>query len=137
MLRKFFCGVNRLFSRTTKTNGESQRKRLVLLKCIAGEELVSHGSEGVQVLIVNIPKVAPENQGLLDQLIDEALPQQWRQLNDPRTIKATGRVERLTAADLLARVADIRLFDALAISRPDSERVTGQQAVQTALGVAR
>lgn len=139
MLRGIIAGVNRLFSRKTKSGSKKfqEGQSLVLLKVIDGRWLELHTSDNAEVQIVNVPRVSPQNQHLLDQLIDEALPERFRHLNVPGTIKATGQVERLTASDLLERVTQVTLFDALAFSRPDSERVTGQQAVQSALGVTR
>jgi hypothetical protein len=106
----------------------------VLIKVVDGKFVEVYSSTEIDVEIVNSPVVTAANLALAEQLVDAALPDEFRPQHMPGYIRGTGQVERLTPAEIEHRASWLQLFDSLISGRTDSERIDGQQAILAAMG---
>jgi hypothetical protein len=103
------------------------RQRIKLLvKVIQGRFIYCYSDcDDIDIVIVNECDTGPENALLGEVLLDQALPPVYRELH------VQGR------NDVALTAANVELYDALALSRPASERVTGVEALRAGLRVSR
>jgi hypothetical protein len=115
------------------------RQRIKLLvKVIQGRFIYCYSDcNDIDIVIVNECDTGPENALLGEVLLDQALPPVYRELHVQGRIRGVGEAQHVTANDVALTAANVELYDALALSRPASERVTGTEALRAGLGVSR
>ena len=115
------------------------RQRIkLLIKVIQGRFIYCYSDcDDIDIVIVNECDTGPENALLGEVLLDQALPPVYRELHVQGRIRGVGEVQHVTANDVALTAAAVELYDALALSRPASERITGTEALRAGLGVSR
>jgi hypothetical protein len=115
------------------------RQRIkVLVKAVQGRFLYAYcDRDDIDILFVNEPDTSPENALLGEVLLDQALPPVYRELHVQGRIRGVGEAQHVTANDVALTAAAAELYDALALSRPASERIRGVEALRAGLGVSR
>lgn len=152
MIRKPFSEANKELQ-AAANGGQTSRRREVsnsaqlpparqriklLVKTVQGRFLYAYcDRDDIDILFVNEPDTSPENALLGEVLLDQALPPVYRQLHCQGFIRGVGEAQHITVNDVSATAASVELYDALAVSRPTSERVTGVEALRAGMGVSR
>jgi hypothetical protein len=115
------------------------RQRIKLLvKAVQGRFLYAYcDRDDIDILFVNEPDTSPENALLGEVLLDQALPPVYRELHVQGRIRGVGEAQRIDVNDVSATAANVELYDALALNRPASERIRGDEALRAGLGVSR
>lgn len=115
------------------------RQRIkLLIKVIQGRFIYCYSDcNDIDIVIVNECDTGPENALLGEVLLDQALPPVYRELHVQGRIRGVGEAQHINVNDVSATAANVELYDALALSRPASERVTGTEALRAGLGVSR
>jgi len=83
-------------------------------------------SKSIDVRIVQMPSVAPRNEPLGEQCLEENLPRRYRALHFPNLLRASDMVRRVTAADLVKREFDLAVLARL--NRLGEKREQGETA---------
>ena len=115
------------------------RERIKVLIVIRQGRFISAycQADDVDFLFVNEPDTSPENALLGEMLLDQALPKVYRDIHCQGYVRGVGEAQHINAADVEWTSGNVKLIDALALSRPASERVTGTEALRAGLGVSR
>jgi len=85
----------------------------VLIVCHGDGYVEAFASKTVDVRIVQLPSVAPRNEPLAEQYLEEALPRRYRALHFPNLLRAADMVRRVTVADLVKRHFDLAILAGL------------------------
>jgi hypothetical protein len=93
--------------------------------------------DDIDFLFVNEPDTSPENGLLGEMLMDQALPKVYRDIHCQGYVRGVGEAQHINAADVQWTIGNVKLIDALALSRPAAERVTPNEALRAGLGVSR
>lgn len=79
----------------------------VLIEVASDGYVKVYAEKGAQVIMINRPHVVNAKNGeMTDELIDEALPQSWREVYYPSNVRCAGLPRKLTIKKLEEKVDD-------------------------------
>ena len=131
-------GISRQREVSSSPPPPARQRIKLLVKVIQGRFIYCYSDcNDIDIVIVNECDTGPENALLGEVLLDQALPPVYRELLVQGRIRGVGEAQHVTTNDVALTAAAVELYDALALSRPAAERVTGTEALRAGLGVSR